>query len=172
MQLSHRCTCRVRPASLSQWSFTEGFQIFQQVDKSHATHCPLCKVTQQSKTFGMRYGHASCFLTKAIEVSFTFKRGAGGCSLSPCLRIRGIVRQDSPAFRIFHEDNLVSFMRRKGERYNMYLSRETETSIGRLRRLFEDGQAAPDDVDVKGRTVLQVIEMMARQRTRLMIGCM
>jgi len=118
---------------------------------------------------GIKYVHSAALLKMALEVSFTFSRGAGGFSVSPFFRVRGLVRDDSPAFKLlwarFNSALILT---------DMEVEAKNTDTLQQLRSLFDQGEAAPGDVDPEGRTLFHVSHAIADKRDLTQtssIGC-
>ena len=136
------CTCPLAPKkSTGEWKLGRNLQVFTKATATHSRGCPLFRTSQQTNTLGIKYTHSALLLKVALELSLTIKRGAGGVSISPSLQVRGLVRNDSPAFKLIFG-----------------VSKHTDVShlIHQLQVLLIEGKAGPRDVDPYGRTLIHV----------------
>lgn len=94
---------------------------------------------------------------KASQGSITITTGAGGLSISPHISVRGFVREDSPAFRLFDLQMWRNELSKWDDKHKLeVLAKRAEDTLRQLRILFDTGEAAPSDVDIDGRTVMKV----------------
>lgn len=93
-------------------------------------------------------------LQRAIEVVWTCKYGAGGCSISGRLDLKGARRANSPAFKLiedyFGRDN-------PGD----YQKRDFDGFYAKLDRLFQDGRASPTELNAEGLGLTFVLTLVS-----------
>jgi len=149
------CTCRNVYKSCRSWPVMKVFQVTTRTLTSHRTGCPLFTGVQQSQTHVIMV-RAMCasFLMKAVEVSVSLTRGAGGSSLAPNLTLKTLLRKDSPAFELFKEEHPCHFAVRRG--LSGAFVAHMEDSLENLKALFREGKASPNDINSDGKTVLHV----------------
>jgi hypothetical protein len=157
LQLIQRCSCGTRTTSTGSWSILNSFQIISKLTKAHRRDCPLATGSQQAQKhlIEARTLYAGSLLMKALEVSLGLRYGAGGCSLAFSIRLRTIIRDESPAFQLF--DWRPWYLKQAYQEIYLddYLEHMTR-ALHTLKLLFDKGKASPNGIDVKGRTVLQV----------------
>lgn len=151
------CTCYLRQTSTAQWMVGSNFQLFTNAVGTHSRSCPLFKGSWQNYTVGFKYVHSAALL--ALEASFTISRGAGGFSVSPFLQVRGLVHDDSPAFKLV-EACMENLSLLKDEKCDANVT----DSLQQLRSLFDQGKATPGDVDSQGHTLFHVSHAIAKKR--------
>jgi hypothetical protein len=149
-----RCCCSgVSAAGL--WSISRNFQIVTQATKTHRKDCPLSKSSLiQTHSIGVRTIYAGRFLAKALELSLGLTHGAGGYSLASSIRIRTLLRDDSPAFRLF--DCKSRYLMSKNQFTVDEILDYMADALLKLKVWFSEGKASPNDIDIQGRTILQV----------------
>jgi len=138
-------------------SISENFQILTKSTKAHRKGCPLSGSSEQTQTHavGVRTIFTGRFLRKALEISLGLTHGAGGCSLSTSIRFRALLRNDSPAFQLFDSCYLFKKLRIQGiseEDFSEYMME----ALQKLKVLFSEGKASPNDINIRGQTILQV----------------
>jgi len=148
------CTCHIGQTSAAQWMVGRNFQLFTNAVGTHSRSCPLFKGSWQNYMVGFKYVHSAALL--ALEASFTISRGAGGFSVSPFLQVRGLVRDNSPAFELVWTC-LKNIWHSKDEKCEAHVTE----GLQQLRSLFDLGEAAPGDIDPKGRNLLHVSHNIA-----------
>jgi hypothetical protein len=138
-------------------SISENFQILAKSTKAHRKGCPLSKSSEQTQTHavGVRTIFTSRFLRKALEISLGLTHGAGGCSLSTSIKLRTLLRNDSPAFQLFDSHDL-SMKLRIQEIREADFSKYMMEVLQKLKVLFSEGKASPNDINIEGQTILQV----------------
>lgn len=151
------CSCSSVVASAGLWSISRNFQIITRTTKTHLKGCPLSKSSEQKQThtLAVRTICAGRFLTKALEISSSLTHGAGGYSLASSIGLRTLLREDSPAFQLFDPVpwRLEREIRKIEE--DEYLDHMKE-ALQKLKIWFSEGKASPNDINVNGRTILQV----------------
>lgn len=102
-------------------------------------------------SIGIKYVHSSFLLSMVLELCLTMNRGAGGFSISPFLQVRGLMRNDSPAF------NLIQELKDHSATANLTdIELKVSNVIRQVRRLFDEGKATPSDVNSLGMNLLHV----------------
>jgi hypothetical protein len=150
------CSCRYGVASAGLWSISRHFQILTWATKVHRKGCPLSKSSQQNQThtLGVRTIFAGRFLAKALELSLGLTRGAGGYSVASSIRLRTLLRDDSPAFQLF-DMKYWDLIKYGGLAVEDILEYITDTLL-KLKVWFSEGKASPNDINIEGKTILQV----------------
>lgn len=150
-----KCSCRARVNSPRTRWISENFQIFTSVTKTHRISCPFSGNYDQiwTQTVGVRTILARPFFAKALEFSIGVTYGAGGCSLATSIRLRTLLRKDSPAFQLFDHDSrsLSITSGTTDEQSSGCMMRALQT----LKDLFSEGKASPYDINSEGKTILQ-----------------
>ena len=105
-----------------------------------------------------RIGSCGFLLSRAIEVSLSVTKGAGGFSISPTLQCARVISSDDPHLHLFN----VRELERKWSVRNI---KEWETALQAttkdLALSFEAGIASPYDVNRCGHTLLHVCVLLA-----------
>ncbi|KAH7024733.1 uncharacterized protein B0I36DRAFT_352937 [Microdochium trichocladiopsis] len=140
----------------------------------HSPDCPWSsspaarKRAEQSTT--VRLSAFSTILGTALEISFGWRQGAGGFSISPRLSTHQIVDPDhSPSFKI---------MRYLGKMFGANIFSETKLStqeterlfslaLQKLQQAFDRGEASPNDRTKQGKTLLHEYTPVNAQTTQL-----
>ena len=161
-QIAQRCKCRRREVvkSLKSWILGPASASYD-VLTEHRSGCPLYarSVKQQRISFSLQY--TSVILRIIAGVTMTMKYGAGGLSLSPNLTLRGMMREGSPAFRLFHYYEWE--VCRTGADV---IAKINQVSL-RLQQMFDERIASPFDLDRKGNSLL-FVSSRVRGKTALM----
>ena len=146
-----RCNCRRREyfQSLTSWSLGSA-SVSSEIVTHHRSGCPCYtrSAKQHRLFFNLRY--TSVMLNIIARVSMSMAYGAGGLSLSPNLTIKGMRRENSPAFRLFD----------RAEWEDCYtvadaMAKMNQVSL-RLQQMFDEGLASPFDLDQRGNSLFWV----------------
>lgn len=123
----------------------------------HSTTCPLYIGTEATTTVGLKMSYYGRLLANTVRATMSFTAGAGGFSVSPCLKLRAVVSRDSPAFSLLKSVP----SRRPGYRRPQSQTNEIGeywgSALQQLYKLFKDRAASPTDIDEDGNTLLTVI---------------
>jgi hypothetical protein len=152
-----KCNCHVRVDSPKICAISKNFQILTKSTKTHRKGCPLFGSPEQAQaqTVGVRTIFTGRFLRKALEISLGLTHGAGGCSLSTSISLRTLLRNNSPAFQLFNSYDLSTKLRIQeisGQDFSEYMMEVLQ----KLKVLFSEGKASPNDINIRGQTILQV----------------
>lgn len=149
--VANRCNCRRREfvQSTTSWSFGSA-SVSAAIITQHRSGCPFhvrC-AKQHRLSFDLKY--TSVMLSIIAGVSMSMKYGAGGSSLSPNLTLRGMKRENSPAFRLFD----------RVEWKDCYTAADAVAKMTqillRLPQMFDEGKASPLDLDRNGNSLIWV----------------
>lgn len=119
---------------------------------SHRPSCPLLH------TYIISAKGCGTLLARAVEVSITITRGAGGFSISPVMQCLRVVPHDSPAFKLVDWSSALKrgLVKSTTEFDNILLD-----NFSKIVLLFEAGKASAHDVDPHRESLLHVrTEMM------------
>lgn len=156
------CNCLPRESSASAWSIWTNTQLLRKVIRIHRKDCPLAGGSQhiQTHVIGVRFFYIRSLLSKALEMSLALTCGAAGYSLASSIQLRTLLRDDSPAFRLFDWEQWSATKARlepDENSYSDYLDHMTQ-ALRKLRIWFSEGKASPNDIDIDGKTILQVLQ--------------
>ncbi|KAH7030609.1 uncharacterized protein B0I36DRAFT_430916 [Microdochium trichocladiopsis] len=153
--------CNCRPNSSTQsWRTRLGVSSFALTTRRHVSqHHPGCVLSRNSTdrpttehAVAAQIGVFNTVIDTALKLTYFWRQGAGGFSISPAFSICAVVDSRlSPSFRL---TKLLS-------RFMIY--NNPDASIGpvfichykvKLREIFQSGRASPTDLDQYGRTIL------------------
>ena len=147
----NRCNCKRREFVQSSTSWSLGpASGSSEVLMHHRSGCPFRarRATQHRLSFNLKY--TSLMLNIIAGVSMSMKYGPGGLSLSPNLTLRGMMREDSPAFRLFD----------RAEWDDCHtvadaIAKMNQVSL-RLQHMYHKRIASPYDLDRNGNSLIWV----------------
>ncbi|KAL8827478.1 MAG: hypothetical protein Q9170_007002, partial [Blastenia crenularia] len=144
-----RCNCRRREIVESLQRRSLGScTVSSETLSSHRSGCPLYprSVKHHKVAFNLRYTMVMLRVIAGITVSMTY--GAGGLSLSPNLTLKGVRREDSPAFRLFDDEEWHGCVTGANR-----VAKINQVSL-QLRQIFDRGAASPFDLDPEGNSLV------------------
>ena len=150
-RVPNKCNCRRREFVQSTTSWILGSaSVSSAILTQHRSGCPFyvrC-ATQHRLSFDLKY--TSVMLNIIARVSMSMNYGAGGSSLSPNLTLRGMRRENSPAFRLFD----------RAEWKDCNTAADAIAKMNqillRLPQMFDEGKASPFDLDRNGNSLIWV----------------
>ena len=145
-----QCNCRRREVIQSAQSWNLGSaSVSSEVLTWHRRACPFHErcVKHNRLSFSLKY--TSVMLRIIARVTMSMQYGAGGISLSPHLTLRGMRRENSPAFKLFDQKDWYSWS------IEDPMARIDQISL-RLQQLIDDRLVSPYDLDENGRSLLSV----------------
>ena len=149
--VANTCICRRREFVQSSTSWSLGpASISSEVLTHHRSSCPFRarRATQNRLSFNLKY--ASLMLNIIAGVSMSMKYGPGGLSLSPNLTLRGMMREDSPAFRLFGRAEWKDCHTAADA-----IAKMNQVSL-RLQQMYDERIASPYDLDRNGNSLIWV----------------
>lgn len=165
------CLCRTRQYHQGQrrWGSLR-FYNETHIEESHLPDCPRRRFIRARNTrrYGVTYTGLVSIMNKAIDLSFSTCFGAGAWSISPGLRCISIVDwRTAPAFRLIFTLRMATFrmatLSFRGDNSIRLTDSEWGTILGsvlaKLRWLFENRLAYPNDVDVMNQTIMFQVAM-------------
>lgn len=164
-----RRSCGCRPRRLRSIQVSPSwfsFSVLQETveDRIHEPSCPHFGLNpaETSWSTGLRFTSLRKYLSMAVSIGLTTKRGAGGCSISPVLQYRRMVKSAlSPAF-------VLANVLAEAFSFCAYPSRReplVDAALEGLRQLYANKQALPTDVNQLGATVLTWFSHLVFWRT-------
>jgi hypothetical protein len=140
------CSChgQSETVTLLQWPFL----LSKTRTKVHSTDCPYSAVEDAVTDLNMRVSICIIALKRKAQVTIALSKGAGASSLTPTLRTYGVVKENSPAFRL-----LGSFRRRVTTDPG---PEAWQKAAQDLYKLFQRRLASPHDRLPNGQTMLHV----------------
>ncbi|KAL3440404.1 hypothetical protein BJX65DRAFT_33028 [Aspergillus insuetus] len=120
----------------------------------HRPWCPLQNQSRKLVSLFFRHTFCSRFLRFSATVSLNMTKGAGGFAISPSLRFRAVVLEDSPAFSLLH-----GYGCSRGGLRCMIGKTNIKVAHQKLFTLFNTGQASPTDTLENGDTLLHAASM-------------
>lgn len=150
------CVCRKRVVRSRQALTWGPWQALADASTTH-DHSPDCIYHSQgsaesSKRWALAFKGLQGLINRAIEVSFSYSFGAGGCSLDPRFNYYPTVdRRRDPAFRIM---GLISWAWLQISEKEPGLEEFLEQCMENMALLYRRGKASPKAVDLYGRGVL------------------
>ena len=160
------CSCstliRERTATCSIGSV----KVFQTSTESckHSMSCPFYIGTEATTTIGLKTTYYGKLLAKTVRATISFTTGAGGLSISPCLKLRATVSASSTAFQILDPLDLNTRFRRARLCQTNEVGKYFEGPLQQLYELFQDNVASPTDVDEYGATLITVVQAPVSRR--------
>lgn len=157
------CVCRKRVTRTRQALLWGPWQALADTSttRDHSTDC-ICHVqgaAAASKRWSVVFKGLQGLINRAVEVSFSYSFGAGGCSLSPGFNYFPTVdRRRDPAFRIM---NLFSWAVTSPDKPEPKFEEFLEQCMESMALLYRRGKASPRAVDLYGRGVLHYIDMFS-----------
>lgn len=157
-----KCVCRKRVIRSRQPLLWGPWQALVDTTTMHS-HLPDCIYYSQSaavasKRWAVRFTGLQRFINRAIEVSFSYSFGAGGCSLSPTFNYYPTVdRRRDPAFRIMALFSWACMHCKNHEGFEDFL----EQCLDKMALLYRHEKASPKAVDVYGRGVLHYFNQLS-----------
>ena len=149
--VASRCNCRRREFVQSSTSWSLGpASVSSAVLTQHRSGCPFYARSAKQHRLFFNIKYTSLMLNIIAGVSMSMKYGAGGLSLSPNLTLKGIRRENSPAFRLFDW----KYWTGCGTIANA-IAKMDQVSL-RLRQMFDEGIASPFDLDQEGNSLIWV----------------
>lgn len=155
-----KCFCRKRVIRSRQALIWGPWQALADASTTHE-HSPDCiyhfqGAAESSKRWALAFKGLHGLINRAIEVSFSYSFGAGGCSLDPRFNYYPTVdRRRDPAFRIMGLFNWACVrMPGKWPEHAEFL----EQCMGNMALLYRRGKASPKAVDLYGRGVLHYLD--------------
>lgn len=124
----------------------------------HSVTCPLYIGIKATTTVGLKTAYYKRLLANTVGATVSVTAGAGGYSISPCLKFRALVPRDSPAFNLLDSRRFTDHFRDWPTSQTKEVCKYFESTLQQLYELFKDGAASPTDMDEDGRTLLNVIE--------------
>ena len=115
---------------------------------SHDLSCPVYRFSRNAQYLETGINFCSSYLGFSMHATMSITKGAGGFSIGPRLNVRSIVPFNSPAFACLREGL-------EGRQASDSDDWEGST-LQCIRQLFDEGKAAPSDVDLYGHTLLHV----------------
>lgn len=125
----------------------------------HSTSCPLYTGTEASTTVGLKMTYYGKLLANTVQATISFTIGAGGRSISPCLRFRALVSNSSPAFQILNKEALYAGFGIRGPPKTIELCEYFESALQQLYDLFQAKVASPTDISEDGNTLITVVKL-------------
>ena len=123
----------------------------------HFVTCPFYIGTDATTTVGLKTTYYGRLLSNTVWATISITTGAGGLSISPCLKFRGLVPNDSPAFRLLDHIEFARLVRSTPPSQTDQLCEFFENTLHQLYKLFKDRIASPTDTNESGETLLFVI---------------
>lgn len=154
------CVCRKRVVRSRRALLWGPWQALADTSTTH-DHFPDCIFHVQGATvpsirWSLAFKGLQGLINRAIEVSFSYSFGAGGCSLSPGFNYYPTVdRRRDPAFRIMGLYRWANLNMRGSE---SCVGRFLEQCLENMALLYRHGKASPKAVDQYGRGVLHYLE--------------
>ena len=144
------CTCKRGPIirKSTRWALTAA-NFSSQVFSMHRPSCPYFLERRNIWKLSFNLNYTSLVFRNRLQVALSIQFGHGGIEINPKLELRGVQRDNSPAFALIFEftDPLQTFM--------------TVDQLGlRMRQLFEDGKASPFETNEYGETLMHVSVIM------------
>lgn len=156
--MADRCNCRRREVvqSLKRWSLGSA-SVSSEILAQHRSGCPIHARCAEHHRLSFSLKYTSTMLRIIAKVTISMKYGAGGLSLSPNLTLRGMKREDSPAFRLFD----------KAEWKDCETVADATVKINqillRLQQMFDERVASPFDLDQEGNSLVWICTSCYRQ---------
>lgn len=151
------CGCRPRQSKYARMSHLGfSFSVLEETVETRA-HRPSCaralpSASQTSRSKFLTYTGLVAYMSQAVSLGFTISWGAGGSSLGPVLRCRGMVEHKrAPAFVLMDRLFLAFIL---WSDFPALVNRVVEQSSFHLRKLYATGRASPTDVNEHGATLL------------------
>ena len=149
--VGYECDCRRREFVQSSTIWSVGSAaLTSETLMQHRSGCPYHARSGKQHRLSFNLKYTSLILNIIAGVSMSMKYGAGGLSLSPNLTLRGMMREDSPAFRLF------DWVEWKDCRTLPDAIAKMDQSSLRLRQMFDEGIASPFDLDRRGNSLIWV----------------
>jgi hypothetical protein len=146
-----RCLCRKWNRKRVKDVNSGPVRIFRETlsSASHHESCPYYTDTARTVRIGFGTRILNPLLSRLMEGTFTATFGAGGVSIYPSLNLRSVYRPNSPAFKLL--DDLGN------DKYPTdTMKMSPDVLRAEFRRLFQNHEASPFDVDEEGRTLIHV----------------
>lgn len=115
---------------------------------SHDLSCPVYRVSRKAQYLETGINFCSSYLGFSVQATMSITKGAGGVSIGSRLNVRNIVPFNSPAFACLSKG-----LKARQDKDSDGWERST---LQHILQLFNEGKAAPSDVDPYGRTLLHV----------------
>lgn len=122
----------------------------------HSASCHLYIGTEATTTVGLKMTYYGKLLANTIRATISFTNGAGGISISPCLRLRALVSNPSPAFQLLDRKALEARFRDTQSQQTNELCQHFENVLQELYELFHAKVASPTDISEDGNTLITV----------------
>ena len=149
--VTNRCNCKHREFVQSSTSWSLGStSVSSEILTLHRSGCPFHARCAKQHRLAFNLQYTSVMLNIIARVSMSMKHGAGGISLSPNLSLRGMRREDSPAFRLFDQVEWLDCRTAEDA-----MAKMNQVSL-RLRQIFDEGIASPFDLDRNGNSLIWV----------------
>ncbi|KAL9130116.1 MAG: hypothetical protein Q9175_007111 [Cornicularia normoerica] len=124
----------------------------------HSVTCPLYIGIKATTTVGLKMAYYGRLLANTVRATVSVTAGAGGFSISPCLKFRALVPGDSPAFNLLNSERVMYRFGSRPLSQTNEICKYFESALQQLYELFTDGAASPTDMDEDGRTLLHVLD--------------
>ncbi|KAI1126276.1 hypothetical protein F5Y10DRAFT_245271 [Nemania abortiva] len=134
---------------------------------NHLPGCPFSQFVddQHTEKFTIEFGNLKWLLQKAVSVSFSLQKGAGGFSISPMLTYSPTVdNRTAPAFRIMNlfDDIMWTEFNISSDLYlddivADNLAKVIEYGFDEVISLYRHRKASPRDIDSEGRTLIHYL---------------
>ena len=112
--------------------------------------CPLRYKEGTTTTAGLTISYGGPLVAGAVQLLYSFTRGAGGFAIGRKFSFSPVVAADAPVFRIFEVNS--EAIPSEDQLEDMF-----NTRLRLLTSLFQDGSASPIDIDQDGNTLLYVL---------------
>lgn len=130
----------------------------------HSASCPLYIGTEATTTIELKMTYYGRLLANTVRATISFTNGAGGVSISPCLRLRAMVSNSSPAFQLLDEKTLDARFGRTQPSQPNELCEYFESALQQLYELFQAKVASPTDINEDGETLITVSKSVSSER--------
>lgn len=141
-----------------------GVRLFKSSMESskHSASCPLYIGTEATTTIELKMTYYGRLLANTVRATISFTTGAGGISISPCLRLRALVPKSSPAFQLLDRKALSArfgWTSPTNEPCKYF-----ESALQQLYELFQARVASPTDISEDGETLITVSKSVSSER--------
>lgn len=116
----------------------------------HRPDCLYFRKNEIVKRIGLALKRTNALASTAIEGSLALQITSDSISISPHLTLRGVPREDSPAFDLFYDLGL-----KEAATVTECIAILRQLP-GRLQLLFANGEASPTELDETGSTLFHV----------------
>ncbi|KAI3327144.1 hypothetical protein HD806DRAFT_550738 [Xylariaceae sp. AK1471] len=160
------CHCR-KSTNMEQQGTRLGALYLVKNTTTHQRHLPGCRfaqfgTTSTSQAMLVSYTGLRGILSLALELSISWRSGAGGFSISPNITFRPMVdKHTSPVFRLIHlfngRLNNIYWSNWWGEEEEKHITKQLlDVMISNILKLYREKKCLPYDVDEHGESALHL----------------